>query len=82
MPYDSCNDRRVRERKSLHHQDGKNQVARNNASSNYQLKHAAKEYCSTETSVLKRATHLHIPETSILHSHFGENLKFYKGKLS
>jgi hypothetical protein len=46
----------------LHHQGHKIRRARNNVSSNYQQKHAAKKYCL---------------EDGILHSHHRENLKFY-----
>jgi hypothetical protein len=34
--------------------------------------------CSSETSVITRATRLTITEDGILHSHRRENLKFYK----
>jgi hypothetical protein len=33
--------------------------------------------CSSETSVLTRATKRNITEDDILHSHLGENLKSY-----
>jgi hypothetical protein len=37
-----------------------------------------KAICSSETSVLIRATRRNIPDDTILHSHRRENLKFYK----
>jgi hypothetical protein len=40
----SCKIRRLGGRSRLHHQGDKNLQARTNVSSNYQLKHATKEY--------------------------------------
>jgi hypothetical protein len=43
-PCGSCKNRRFGGKYHLHHQGDKNRLARNNVSSNYQPKHAAKKY--------------------------------------
>jgi hypothetical protein len=63
----------------LHHQGGKNPRALNNVNSNCQIPFTPmmEAIRSSETSVLTRATRLHILEDGIVHSHRGENLKSY-----
>jgi hypothetical protein len=51
ITHGSCNNRRFGESYRFHHQGEKTQRARNNVSSNYQLKHSAIR--SSEMSVLK-----------------------------
>jgi hypothetical protein len=82
-PCGSCKNRRVGGTYRLHHQDAKNERAKNSVSSNHQPKHSAKKYYvlsspilvtlmmeairNSETSVLSRTTRHNITEDGILH---------------
>jgi hypothetical protein len=68
-PCDSCKSRYSGANYRLRHQGGKNQRARSNVSSNYQVLTLMMEaICSSKTSVLTRATRRHIAEEGVLHS--------------